>query len=106
METVTTPRMQIDKDYACFVKATAKGEPTFTIRAQDVTAPLVIDFWIKVVQKVREHVKAGLTPEQAVKTVRAYYFLEPHVLLEDAKLAEACELAGKMENWKHRRLPD
>lgn len=98
--------MSVDTDLSCFEKARASGEQTFSLRSQDITAPLVIDFWVRVQQKVREHVKAGLTAEQAVKAVRSYYFLEPDVHLEDTKLSEACRIAGAMEEWPSRKIAD
>lgn len=40
-----TEPVETDTDYACFVKAKDNGESTFTLRAQDQSAPDVIDFW-------------------------------------------------------------
>ncbi len=34
-------------DHSCFTKAVARGEQTFTVRAQDKTAPATIAEWIK-----------------------------------------------------------
>ncbi len=34
-----------DSDYACFVKAKDKGEPTFTLRAQDASAHFLVTMW-------------------------------------------------------------
>ena len=41
-----TPIVEQATDYNCFTKAKRNGEPTFTLRAQDVTADLVVDFWV------------------------------------------------------------
>ena len=30
----------------CYEKAMAKGEPVFVLRAQDITAPAVVEYWI------------------------------------------------------------
>lgn len=35
----------ISTDGECFQKAKANGEPTFTLRAQDISAPIVVDQW-------------------------------------------------------------
>jgi len=101
-----TPIVEQATDYNCFTKAKRNGEPTFTLRAQDVTADLVVDFWVKVQQKVREHMHAGLTMMQAVQAVRTYYFLEPDVPASDVKLSGACQIAGEMEKFSARRLAD
>lgn len=37
---------ETDSDSKCFVKAKKNGEPTFTLRAQDELAPMVILAWI------------------------------------------------------------
>lgn len=96
-----------DADLACFAKARAKGEETFCLRSQDITAPLVIDFWIKCQQQVRTRMEMGMTPLEAVKSVRAFYFLDtPDVRPVDLKLSGACSIAGAMENWPNRRLAD
>ncbi|HKW13829.1 MAG TPA: hypothetical protein VJS69_05025 [Candidatus Krumholzibacteria bacterium] len=85
----------------------AKRQPCFVLLAQDITADIVVDFWIKVQQRMREHVKHGLTEAQAAKAVREYYFLEKmDVTITYQKLAEACAIAGAMENWGTRRLAD
>ena len=95
-----------ETDRSCFQKARANGEETFSLRSQDITAPLVIDFWVKVNQKVRAHLRCGLTLEAAVAAVRSHYFMEPEVDANDKKLARACAIAGKMEKWMNRRLAD
>ena len=101
-----TPIVEQATDYDCFTKAKKNGEPTFTLRAQDVTADLVVDFWVKIQQKVREHMNAGLTKMQAVQAVRSYYFLETYVPASDVKLSGACRIAGEMEKWPARKLAD
>lgn len=75
---------------------TGTAEPTFVLRGQDISAPLVIDFWILVQQKIREHMDFGMTMTEAVKAVRAFYFLDRdlNVSATDRKLAGACAIAG------------
>lgn len=97
---------QRNSEVTCFEKAQERGQPTFTLIAQDITADLVVDFWIKAQQKVREHMDAGLTMTQAVKAVRSYYFLEPDVPADDAKLSGACAIAEAMSRWPNRKIAD
>ena len=106
MDTQTEFHTPVDTDLSCFEKARANGEETFTLRSQDITAPLVVDFWVKVQQRMRDYVKQGLTPEAAVLAVRNFYFLMPDVPLSDVKLTRACAIAGAMEKWGNRRLAD
>ncbi len=71
----------------CYRKAKEKGEPTFTLRAQDFTAPLVIIDWI------REQVAQEIAPTGAARC-------------SDEKLREAFERALEMRNWPHRKVAD
>ena len=43
---MTTRNLQLNADQDCFTKAKAKGEQTFTLRAQDRSSPQTIVFWI------------------------------------------------------------
>jgi hypothetical protein len=65
------------KGDSCWEKA-APDEPLFVLRAQDVTAPDVIEFWI------------SLNP-QIQFTPKGY---------------EAQELANAMRQWQNRKLAD
>lgn len=106
--TSSTPIIDLDTD--CFTKAKAHGEPTFTLRAQDITADLVVDFWTIVQIRVRENMNAGLTMVQAVQAVRSYYFLEsinsPRYPTGDIKLDTAVMKAEVMRQFKNRKLAD
>lgn len=68
----------LDRDIGCFNKARALGEPTFTLRAQDVSAPAVVAEWIK----------------QNVMTCPA------------GKLREALDTAIKMREWPSKKHAD
>jgi hypothetical protein len=68
----------IAADATCFAKAQAKGEPTFTLRAQDLTAPQTILFWM------------GLNAET----------------LTHHKLSQAGSIAATMRDWPHRKRAD
>jgi hypothetical protein len=67
-----------EADFQCFQKARAKGEPTFTLRAQDMTAPRVILYWM------------SLNCET----------------LPNPKMADAGRIAFEMRHWPHRKLAD
>ena len=43
---MATPTEYSCNDHSCFEKAVAAGEQTFTLRAQDITTPRCIAFWI------------------------------------------------------------
>ena len=93
--------------FRCFAKAFARNEPTFTLRGQDVTAPLVVAFWVKLQQKVRELMDAGCTMTEAVERAEQYYFLEAvEAPASDAKLSGALLVARAMGQWKNRKLAD
>jgi len=106
MEPQTESSTEIDVDRACFEKAKMNGEETFTLRAQDITAPLCIDFWVKVQQRMRGYLTQGFTLAQAEEAVRGFYFLTPEVEEGDTKLSQACAMAGRMERWPNRKLAD
>ena len=76
-ETAVPP---MDTDYACFVKAKDKGEPTFTLRAQDESAPMVVEFWA-------ETNALRLGPQHP-------------------KILQAFAIAEKMKQWPNRRQAD
>lgn len=55
-----------ESDYQCFAKARAKGEPTFTLRAQDVSAPGLIFEWVR-------RNMATCTPEKIADALQIYH---------------------------------
>ena len=63
---------------SCYTKAKALGERTFTLRAQDLTAPSTIGEWIK--QNIRT------APRE--------------------KLIEAIDAAIEMREWHNHKWPD
>jgi hypothetical protein len=70
----------MDSDYACFVKAKDKHEPTFTLRAQDFSAPATIDAWIE--------------------------FNEHTMGVDHPKIVGARAIAAQMRAWPNRRQAD
>lgn len=67
-------------DAGCFARAFNRAEPTFTLRAQDALAPMVIGYWAL---KAEAH---GVNPE---------------------KVEEARNIARAMQSWTgEKKLPD
>jgi len=92
----STPVMNVD--HACFEKAKLMGDPTFTLRAQDISAPLAVLFWAKCQQRIRAYLNDGMSLEEAVDATRKYYFLES-VPCGDPKIDGALEVAKAMRLW-------
>jgi hypothetical protein len=67
----------VSGDLGCFLRAYSKGEPTFTLRAQDVSAPDIVIEWIG-------------------RNLHA----------SDSKLREAFEKSLRMRSWKTRKAAD
>ena len=109
-ESHTPQPVELAPDSACFEKAKAHGEPIFVLRAQDVTADLVVDFWAIVQVRVREHMDHGHTMQRAVQLVREYFFLDsvnsPRYPTGIAKLDTAVTKAEAMRQWPNRKLAD
>jgi hypothetical protein len=68
----------VANDATCYEKAKAKGEPTFTLRAQDMTAPQTILHWMSLNAETLTH----------------------------TKLASAGAIAAVMRDWPHRKRAD
>lgn len=80
-EGVSLPPLQVG-DAAVQRKAAAKGDPTFTLRAQDQLAPVVVEYWCDLARA------AGVG---------------------EAKVAEARAKAAAMRDWQARnaaKVPD
>lgn len=74
---MTATEFQCDDD-SCFKKAKANGEQRFTLRAQDVTTPKTICFWIM------ENIETS----------------------GEEKLRHALEDALRARKWPHRKIAD
>jgi hypothetical protein len=106
-DTHTPTALTEDPDFGCFAKAKFQHEATFTLRAQDVTAPLTVLFWIKAQLKMREFMAGGLTMTEAVTAVWEYYFLDSvNVPASEAKLCQAGQIAEAMAQHPNRKLAD
>ena len=73
--------------------------PRFVLKAQDITAPIVVRFWVRVQEKLRLFMDAGLTMEEAASQVEKYYFLETIEPTGDRKIAGALAIANEMDAW-------
>jgi hypothetical protein len=95
----------------CLSKARLKNEPTFTLRAQDITAALTVEFWASLNQLVRRAVRVGKDPKAVIDQVRARLsFIPLHATgpqeAIDTKLTEAFETSEKMRTWPNRKVAD
>ena len=106
--TETEPVRDRDTDYACFVKAKDNGEITFTLRSQDATADLVVDFWMLVQLRVSHSMKFGMTLAQALTEARDHFGIPeyPVDILVSPKLNGAVKIAHAMRAWSNRKLAD
>lgn len=97
-----------DRDYDCFVKAKDRGQLTFTLTEGDVTADLVVDFWVLIQARIRMSVKNGVPLEIAVQRERTTFGVPVYFpqVFDDPKLAGAVQIAEMMRGARHRKLAD
>jgi hypothetical protein len=94
----------------CYAKATINGEPVFVIRAQDITAHLVVDFWVAVNAYMQEKVKEGQSMVFAIERARQLHGV-PRASsygMNDLnpKLNSALDISRAMMRWDNRKLAD
>lgn len=91
----------------CYDKA-APDEPVFTLRAQDVTADLAVEFWVRVNACLRERLQQGATIAAARAELKLLLGRELPLNCDvlDAKLGEALACAAEMVSWPNRKLAD
>lgn len=87
---------------------TAGLQPHFDLLAQDISADLVVDFWIRIQHELRARVREGYSLERAVRMTRDFFFLQPYdgVPTGDAKLDRAGQIADAMRQQTNRKLAD
>ena len=76
--------------------------PTFLLKASDLSADVVVDLWVLVNRRMREHLATGYTPEEARDWVRQYYFLDSinaPTLTQIPKLDSALAIAEQMRQY-------
>lgn len=81
-------------------------QPTFTLKAQDISADLVVDFWIVINGRIKELIKAGMALPVAVQYMRNVYHLPPLIagLLTDEKERSALRIADAMRAYPYRKV--
>lgn len=106
-EPQTESATPVDVDYSTFAKAKEKGEETFTLRAQDISADLLVDLWVDVQQELDQAIGNGMTPEEAMQLIRFNYALKlPLAPTGNEKLDQARQIAERMRQHKDRKVAD
>lgn len=90
------------------MKDPANGaQPTFRLLGQDITADLVVDFWILVQMRVWADINAGIPVIESVERVRMALGIPLYQpCLHHDKLDGASRIAWDMRAWPQRRLAD
>lgn len=98
-----------DREESCYQKARANGEATFTLRAQDISAHLCVEFWVAAQRAIRDLMDAGATMTEAVESVREYHKV-PRLTMVGESLTEkdrgALDIARAMMGFNNRKLAD
>lgn len=85
------------------------GEPVFLLRAQDITADLVVDFWTILNGRLNEMVKGlGMTPADAVERLREVHHI-PYPfegLTNVEKHKTAVKISKAMRAFAGRKVAD
>lgn len=100
----------LDREKTCFEKARANGEATFTLRAQDITAHVVVEFWATFQQTVKEIMNDGATMVEAVEEARGRHRVPRLAMMPECASNEkergALAIARAMMGWNNRKLAD
>lgn len=104
MREFTATDAPVDRDAECFRKAKANGEPTFTLRAQDVTAPAVVDLWAHMQIWLHRQIALGFTLEESLKVIEkrcsAVFQDVPDTGIYQGNIAHAIGVALTMDEYK------
>lgn len=95
-------------DSVCLQKA-GDAEPIFVLRAQDMTAPVLVRVWAGLLVQLR-----FLELDDPATVVSALRHFEARLLdvlpvstaTPSGKVLEALAIADAMEHWPHRKVPD
>lgn len=99
----------MDSDQTCFDKARAAGEPTFTLRAQDLLADLAVDFWVSANVELRAYMEDGVSIPEAKQRIRAKHHVSmypsghPDLTEKDNG---AVRISMEMAAWPSRKVAD
>lgn len=99
--------MSTKHDSVCLEKA-GDEEPIFVLRAQDVTAPILVRVWARMVGTLQLAQDQGQTIEPILRSMAARLdeALPDLSVGSSAKLDGAQAIANLMEAWPHRKVPD
>jgi hypothetical protein len=85
------------------------GETVFVLRAQDITAHVVVEAWVAIQQSIKQAMDDGATMTEAIENARQIMRVPRVVtMLEEATEKErgALEIAQTMMRWDNRKLAD
>jgi len=91
----------------CREKA-ADDEPIFTLRAQDISAPLVVLFWTAVQMQLSRALKVGVSPREALAAIESGLVNDKDLVfdLTNVKIGDALQCATQMAKWPTRKVAD
>lgn len=90
-------------------KILTSGEPTFLLRAQDISAHLAVELWISAQRTIKSMMDDGATMTEAVEHVREYHKIPRLAVLGPSlndKEMGARSIASAMMQWNKRKLAD
>lgn len=90
------------REHACFEKANANGEDIFTVRSQDLLAPLTVTFWAHAQRYLEDAISKGLSPMAALNTIAQRLdsvFSDRTTQAISWKVSDAYQIADAMRVW-------
>lgn len=93
----------------CYAKAMTNNEEIFVLRAQDVTADIVVEAWADIQRLLGQFLRRGYTLTQALHQIKAHLLpikqaLEPQPTTK--KIDEAYAIAKRMAAHVPRKVAD
>lgn len=85
------------------------AQPCFLLKAQDITAPLIVTYWVTVQQRMQMLMDAGSTMAEALEAIRIADMVPSLAIMPAVmpdKLGSALSIAKEMQNWPNRKLAD
>ena len=77
------------------IKKAEPGEPEFNLLARDPVAPSLVRLWAAI--READYKQAAFEYNSLISSAVTYYETNP---TDDEQLANACDIAGKMEQWR------
>ena len=84
------------------------SHPCFLLKASDISAHLVIEFWVSVQRTMRDLMDAGATMTEAIESARLYHKV-PRLAMMDSlteKDRGALDIARAMMGYSPRKMAD